>query len=80
MLFIRAKGLPFNGAVSAVDVTAVRIQEDVLVDPPTEAQHLRGRVLAALQNLQDHMKSLHLVSYFVSPERHRVQIRTSEAR
>lgn len=68
MLLTRAEGLPLNGAVSAGIIFAVWIQEDVLVDPPTQAEHVGGRVVTALQDLEHDLQSLLTIACGVPPE------------
>lgn len=65
----RTEDLPLDGAVAAGAVFALRIQEDVLVDPPAQAEHVRGRAVTALQNLEHDLQSLLTVAGTVSPER-----------
>ena len=69
VLLTRAEGLPLNGIVSAGIIFAVRIQEDVLVYPPAEAEHVGGRVVTALQNLEHDLQSLLTIACAVSSER-----------
>lgn len=69
MLLTRAEGLPLNGVIPAGIIFAVRIQEDVLVYPPTEAEHVGGRVVTALQNLEHDLQSLLTITCAVSSER-----------
>lgn len=69
VLLTRREGLPLDGVVSAGVIFAVRIQEDVLVDPPTQAEHVRGRVVTTLQDLEHDLQSLLAVAWTVSPER-----------
>lgn len=36
---------PLDGVLSVLGVLAVRVEEDVLIDAPTQAEHIRCRVL-----------------------------------
>lgn len=58
---------PVNGVVPVLGVLAVGVQEDVFVNAPAEAEHVRGRVLTGLQHLQHHPEGLLPVSWTVPP-------------
>lgn len=67
MLLTRAKGLPLNGTISTVVIFVVRLQEDVHVDLPTQAEHVG--VVTALRNLEQDLQSFLTVACTFSPER-----------
>lgn len=69
MLLTRAEGLPLNGAVSAGMIFAVWIQKDVLVDHSTQAEHVGGRAVTVLYNLEYDLQSLLTVTCAVFSER-----------
>lgn len=58
---------PLYGIISVYSVFAVRVEENVLVDPTTEAEHVRGGMFARLQHLEHHSESLLPVSRTVPP-------------
>lgn len=60
---------PLYGIVSVLGVLAVRVEEDVLINPPAEAEHVGGRVLARLQHLEHHAQCLLAVPRTVPPAR-----------
>lgn len=58
---------PVYSVVSVFGVFAVRVQEDVFVYAPTEAEHVRSWMFTGLQHLQHHSESLLPVSGTVPP-------------
>lgn len=58
---------PVYSVVSVFGVFAVRVQEDVFVYAPTEAEHVRSWMFTGLQHLQHYSESLLSVSGTVPP-------------
>lgn len=69
---------PLYGVVPVLHVLAVRVQEDVLVYPSAQAEHVRRRVFARLQHLQHHSESLLPVPGTVPPARRQSPIATTQ--
>lgn len=59
--------LPLYSVVPVLGVLAVRVEEDVLVDASTEAEHVGRRMFARLQHLQHHAERLLPVAGTVPP-------------